>query len=280
MRFEPGVFCKNPDQRGCWLIFKKDKVLYYGNMEKGDVYFPELLSPSELGLKTSVPQFIGTLDGKNVFAAVTFDTEEICYNCCGVASHTYAHPRELFSIIGAEMFAVLCRALHIVRWHEGWKFCPKCGTPVEDSKTEHALVCPKCGRTDYPLLAPAVIVAITKGDKLLLAHNSKSPIKDRYSILAGFIESGESAEDAIHREIREEVGIEVKNIKYFGSQGWPFPYSFMLGFTAEYASGDMKPDGVELDKAGWFDADNLPLIPPFGSISRELIEDFKKKHLK
>ena len=275
MTFEPGVFCKDPDQRGYWFLFKKDTVLYFGKGE--NIRFPELLSPSELGLKTSPPQFIGVLDGKNAFTAQVYDTEEIYYNCCGVAQYTYASPRELYPQIGPELFTVVGRALHICRWHQSWKFCPSCGAAMEDSKTERAKVCTACGRTDYPILSPAIIVAVSRGDTLLLAHNTRFP-GFRHSIIAGFVESGESAEDAIRREVMEEVGIHVKNIRYFGSQCWPYPNSFMLGFTAEYESGEITPDGVEIDTAGWYTAADMPPIPAYGSISRLLIEDFKKKH--
>ena len=275
MTFVPGVFCEKKEERSYWFLFKKDKVLYFG--QENDIRFPELISPSELGLKTTEPQFIGTIDGKNAFAAQVFEGEEICYNCCGVAQYNYSGLRELYTAVGREMFTIVGRALHICRWHESWKFCPSCGASMEDSKTERAKVCTKCGRIDYPVLSPAVITAVTKGDKLLLAHNVRFT-DGRYSIIAGFVESGESAEDAIRREIMEEVKIKVKNIRYFGSQCWPFPNSFMLGFTAEYESGEVTPDGVEIDKAGWFSADELPKLPSFASISRALIEDFKKNH--
>ena len=275
MTFVPGVFCEKKEERGYWFLFKKDNVLYFGKDD--DIRFPELLSPSELGLKTTEPQFIGTIDGKNAFAAQVFEGEEICYNCCGVAQYTYASLRDLYTKIGRDMFTVAGRALHICRWHESWKFCPSCGAPMEDSRTERAKVCTRCGRIDYPVLSPAVITAVSKGDKLLLAHNVRFA-DGRYSIIAGFVESGESAEDAIRREIMEEVGIKVKNIRYFGSQCWPFPNSFMLGFTAEYESGEIRPDGVEIDKADWFSEDQFPNLPSFASISRALIEDFKKKH--
>lgn len=277
MNFEPGLHCSNQSERGYWFLFKKDTVLYFG--KGNDITFPVLLAPSELGLKTTEPVYIGKLDGKNVFAAQVFETEELCYNCCGVASFNYASPRDLFCTIGEEWFALVCRALHICRWNESWKFCPACGSPAVNSVKERAKVCTGCGRTDYPVISPAVIVAVTKGDKLLLAHNVRyNHVPERYSVLAGFVESGESAEDTIRRELMEEVGITVKNIRYFGSQSWPFPNSMMLGFTAEYESGEVIPDGEELDKAGWFGADELPEIPPFGSISRKLIENFKKNN--
>ena len=242
MTFIPGVFCEKKEERSYWFLFKKDKVLYFG--QDNDIRFPELISPSELGLKTTEPQFIGTIDGKNAFAAQVFEGEEICYNCCGVAQYNYSGLRELYTAVGREMFTIVGRALHICRWHESWKFCPSCGAPMEDSKTERAKVCTRCGRIDYPVLSPAVITAVTKGDKLLLAHNVRFT-DGRYSIIAGFVESGESAEDAIRREIMEEVKIKVKDIRYFGSQCWPFPNSFMLGFTAEYDSGEVTPDGAK-----------------------------------
>ncbi|MCQ2604313.1 MAG: NAD(+) diphosphatase [Spirochaetia bacterium] len=273
MEFVPGVFCDNTEQRGFWFLFKKGKVLYFGSGDS--IRFPELLRPSELGLKTTEPVYIGQLNGKNVFTAQVFETEEPYHNCCGVANYPYALPRDLFMAVGEDMFNLICRAWHISRWTESWKFCPSCGAPMRPSGTERAKVCTSCGRTDYPLLSPAVIVAVTKGDRLLLASNSNFPA-GRYSILAGFVESGESAEDTIHREIMEEVGIKVKNIKYFGSQCWPFPNSFMLGFTAEWESGELHPDGVEIIKADWFKADSMPDIPPCGSISRKLINNFIK----
>mgnify|MGYP003303621625 CR=1 FL=1 len=274
MKFEPGLHCLNPEERGYWFLFKKENVLYFGR-EK-DIRFPVLRAPSELGLKTGNPVYIGKLDGKNVFTAQVFESEEVYYNCCGVASFTYASPRELYEYIGDEWFALACRALHISRWTESWKFCPSCGSPMKDSETERAKICTSCGRIDYPVISPAVIVAVTKGDRILLAHNLRyNHVPERYSVLAGFVESGESAEDAIRRELMEEVGITVKNIRYFGSQSWPFPNSLMLGYTAEYESGEVVPDGEELDKAGWFRADELPNIPPRVSISRKLIENFR-----
>jgi NAD+ diphosphatase len=125
----------------------------------------------------------------------------------------------------------------------------------------------------YAPLHPAIIVAIEKEGKLLLAHNTRMPGR-RYSILAGFVEPGESLEQTVAREVMEEAGIEVRDIRYFGSQSWPFPCSLMLGFTAHWNGGELRPDGVELDDAGWFAPDEFPDIPPSLSISRRLIDDF------
>jgi NAD+ diphosphatase len=136
---------------------------------------------------------------------------------------------------------------------------------------ERAKKCTACGFLSYPRLSPAVITAVFKDDTILLSHNAMFPGK-WHSISAGFVEPGETLEDCVRREIREEVGIEVKNIKYFGSQPWPFPDSLMLGFTADWAGGDLVPDGVEITDAGWFTADTMPEIPPKISISREIID--------
>jgi NAD+ diphosphatase len=121
-----------------------------------------------------------------------------------------------------------------------------------------------------------VIVAVERDGKLLLAHNTRMPSR-RYSVIAGFVEPGESLEQTVRREIMEEVGIEVQDVRYFGSQPWPFPCSLMLGFTARWKNGDLCPDGVELDDAGWFAPNEFPDIPPALSISRKLIDDFARR---
>ena len=138
---------------------------------------------------------------------------------------------------------------------------------------ERGKKCPNCGELFYPRISPAVIVLIKKGNEILLARSPNFP-SGLYGLVAGFIEPGESAETAVVREIREEVGIEVKNITYFGTQAWPFPNSLMIGFTAEYDSGEVLPDGVEIEDAGWFSAEKLPVLPGKISISRKLIDHF------
>ena len=139
--------------------------------------------------------------------------------------------------------------------------------------SERAQVCPQCGLTAFPRLSPAIIVCIRRGEQILLARNHRFP-PGRFSVLAGFVEPGETLEEAVAREVREEVGIRVRDIRYFGSQPWPFPNSLMLGFTAEYAEGELVVDESELAEAHWFTRDNLPDLPPPISIARRLIEDF------
>lgn len=185
--------------------------------------------------------------------------------------------RQIFGQIDEITLQAAFRAIQIVAWDDTHKFCGVCGTPTEKKSNEHAKVCPKCGHMSYPRLSPAVIVAVTKGDKLLLASN-KNFTSNMYSVLAGFVEAGESLEECVKREIKEEVNIEVKNIKYFGSQSWPFPNSYMIGFTAEYESGEIKVDGNELSDAKWFSVNEIPNIPGSISISRRLIDWYIEKY--
>jgi NAD+ diphosphatase len=167
----------------------------------------------------------------------------------------------------------LFKAVHIVHWLRQSAFCGVCGNPTAASDTERARVCTVCGNILYPRISPAIIIAVVKDGRLLLAHNSRFP-EGRYSLIAGFVEPGETFEDTAKREALEETGISIKNIKYFGSQPWPFPDSLMIGLTAEYAAGEITPDGTEIDKAAWFDAEHLPDIPGTASIAGKLIAWF------
>ncbi len=133
--------------------------------------------------------------------------------------------------------------------------------------------CTRCGMMHFPRLSPAAIVLVKREDRILLAHSPGFP-QGLYSVLAGFVEPGESIEEAVVREVREEVGIEVTNVRYFGSQPWPFPNSLMIGFTADYTGGDLAPEPTEIEDAGWYTADDLPPLPPKVSIARAMIDDF------
>ena len=146
----------------------------------------------------------------------------------------------------------------LLNWLKLNKRCGICGSEnyLKDSYTERALVCSKCGNTTWPRTSPAVIVAVTKGDKLLLVYNKQFPDR-KYSVIAGFVEYGETFEECVEREVYEEAGIKVKNIKYFGSQPWPFPNSMMVAFTAEYLEGEIKADGEEISHADWFSKEEV-----------------------
>lgn len=168
----------------------------------------------------------------------------------------------------------ICRAKELMFWRDRRAYCGVCGTKMEDSPEDLARICPSCGERFYPQIAPAVITAVLNHGKILLAHN-RNFSGNVFSLIAGFVESGETLEQAVAREIMEETAIRVKNIRYYGSQPWPFPNSLMLGFVADYDSGELQPDGIELEKAGWFSPEELPQLPDHGSIARRIIEDFR-----
>lgn len=174
--------------------------------------------------------------------------------------------------------ADLLRVFHILQWFGESRFCGSCGRENGDAPGELARLCPRCGRIEYPRISPAVIVLIVNGKgEALLAHNKKFR-NNVYSLIAGFAEAGESLETAAAREIREEVNVEVRDIRYAASQSWPFPNSLMVGFTARHVSGEPKGDGREILDAGWFGAESvrrgIPEIPAPGSVSRYIIDQW------
>ena len=260
-----------------WFIFQDFRLLVHDQEQEARV--PQFKDPSTLGLSVSRRQYLGFLD---------LSSGPIhCYSA-GV-SEAYTAPdgmaflslRQLFSRLDDKMLALAGRAVQIVEWDRTHRFCGRCGIPVQEMQFERAKKCPQCDLTSYPRLAPAIIVSIERtipsGTEILLAHNRRHPA-GFYSVLAGFVEPGESLEECARREIREEVGIEVRNIRYFGSQPWPFPNSLMIAFTSEYASGDIVLEEDELDDAAWFVADALPPVPPPISIARQLIDQFVEKN--
>ncbi|MDR3230322.1 MAG: NAD(+) diphosphatase [Synergistaceae bacterium] len=174
---------------------------------------------------------------------------------------------------GDRAFVYAGTSYQYMNWLRQARFCSNCAAPLVPKEEDRGLLCGECGRTYYAPLHPAIIVAVERDGKLLLAHNSRMPA-GRCSVIAGFVEPGESLEQTLAREVMEEVGIEVEDIRYFGSQSWPFPCSLMLGFTARWKDGELHPDGTELDDANWYAPDALPDIPPPLSISRRLIDDF------
>ncbi len=168
---------------------------------------------------------------------------------------------------------LLSRGAQLASWLHQYRYCPRCAAPLVNAEDEQARICAPCQYRHYPKINPCIIVLVRKGDQCLLAHASRFA-DGRYSLLAGFIEAGETAEAAVAREVMEEVGISVANIHYIKSQSWPFPHSLMLGFFADYAGGELAPDGVEITEADWFGIDNLPILPPKFSIARQLLNLF------
>ncbi|MDR0615870.1 MAG: NAD(+) diphosphatase [Synergistaceae bacterium] len=179
--------------------------------------------------------------------------------------------RDLAVILGQRLFLRAGAAFQMMSLYADNRFCGRCGALMEDCEAEPARVCLGCGRMVFPSLSPAMIVAVEKEGRLLLGHNASFP-EGRYSVLAGFVEPGETVEQAVEREVYEESGIRVKNIRYAGSQPWPFPSSMMLGFRADWESGEPVPDGTEITDVRWFSPYDLPDLPPRISISRRLID--------
>jgi len=185
--------------------------------------------------------------------------------------HVVKGMRALFGLHDEEELAIAGRAFQIAEWARTHRFCGQCGGAMAVQPGERAMRC-ACGHTAYPRISPAMMVLVKRGDAILLARNIAAP-PGRMSALAGFLEAGESVEEAIHREVREEVGVEVKDLRYFASQPWAFPHSLMLAFTAEYAGGELVLDTSEIVEAAWFGpGDPLPQLSPRQSISRALIE--------
>ncbi len=182
-----------------------------------------------------------------------------------------ANLRSWFGVLDDETLSIAMRAVQVLEWDRTHRFCGVCATPTEQVGHERAKRCPACGLVSYPRISPAMMVMVTRGRELLLGRGINFPA-GRYSALAGFVEAGETVEEAVEREVREEVGIEVRDLRYFGSQSWPFPNSLMIAFRAEYADGELRPDPAELADARWFTPEALPQLPPPLSIARALIE--------
>ena len=254
------------NEPGLWFIFWRQKLL--ASVERGNASIPYCKSPGELGLKPVRTCFVGDLDGTACYGA----------ECAGQVSipegMIFHGLRRLFGSLADSHFWIAGRAREILDWERTHQYCNQCGAPLREKTDERAKVCPGCGLVNYPRISPAIIVAVIRGNEILLARALRFP-NGFYSVLAGFVEPGESLEESVKREVREEVGIEIKNIRYFGSQPWPFPNSLMIGFTAEYAEGEISVDKNEIVDAGWFTAKTLPeKIPGKISIARRLIDWF------
>ncbi len=212
--------------------------------------------------------FLGLLDGAAVWGV---DVPRGVDPADGAATDLYSY----FGRSSETDWLIAGRAVQIVEWARTHRFCGRCGAPTQLALGERAMKCPACSMLAYPRLAPAMITLVTRGQgadqEALLARGVQFRVP-MYSCLAGFVEPGETLEGAVIREVREEVGVEVTNVRYWGSQPWPFPHSLMLGFHADYAGGDIVCDPTEIMDAQWYRRDALPAIPPGISIARKLID--------
>ena len=240
--------------RGSELLLREDHAFPADDELRGVPIDPDQTLP------------VGTMDG-------------VFYRAAILARDTQPPPgfmfkglRASFGKLDERMLAIAFRAVQLVEWMRTHQYCGSCGAPTSRVPGERAMRC-ACGHTAYPRISPAMMVLVKRGPQILLARNAAVPAGGRMSALAGFLEAGESIEDAIHREVMEEVGLQVRDFRYFASQSWPFPHARMVAFTAEYAGGDIRIDPNEIGEARWFGpGDALPELPPRQSVSRALIE--------
>ncbi|MCX8128775.1 MAG: NAD(+) diphosphatase [Clostridia bacterium] len=252
-----------------WFLFDSGKMLV--KPEDNGYTLPIYRNLEGIGLKTLRILFLGEFDGLPCYSA------EVDSQLKAPEGMEYRDLRSLFGMIEDDTFLLAGRASQLLHWDSTHSYCGRCGNVTETKSDERAKICKGCGLVSYPRISPAIIVAVVKEKKLLLAHSAHFP-GGLYSVIAGFVEPGETFEECVKREVMEEVGIRIANPKYFGSQPWPFPDSLMVAFTAEYESGDIKVDGKEISDAGWYGKDELPHVPSRMSIGGRLINWFKENY--
>lgn len=226
---------------------------------------PLVRHPEELGIRIDHEHFLGVLDDVPVWVG------GIDRHMDGPEGLSFEQLRSLYTRLPEPVWTLAGRAVQVAEWHRTHQFCGRCGERTELSRGERARKCPSCGLLNFPRLSPAVITVVTRGEEALLARG-RTFAGPMYSALAGFVEPGESLEQCVEREVREEVGIEIANIRYFKSQPWPFPNSLMVGFYADYVSGEIQCQESEIVDAKWFKRDELPNTPGGMSIAKWLID--------
>jgi NAD+ diphosphatase len=257
------------DGPALWFAFQGAQMLVL--RDDAGARLPSAAHPDELGLVTTRSQYLGVLSGQHCFAC------ELREDAAPPTGMQLSGLRALFGAIDDSLFALAGRAFQIVDWDRSHQFCGRCGSPTRHRANERARECPGCGQVHYPRIAPAVMALVRRGRELLLARSPHFP-PGMYSALAGFVEPGETLEQTLVREVKEEVGVDVTNLRYFASQPWPFPHSLMIAFYADYAGGEITPDPSEIEAAGWFTPEALPqALPGKISISRRLIDSALKE---
>lgn len=258
--FEPHITAIDHPVRHTF-VFRRHEVL----VRAEEFALPLEETVDELGLEPGAIQPVGLWRGEYYRAAW------LAASASAPPAHTFKGMRSLWGRYDEPLLAIMGRAFQIAEWARTHRFCGACGQPMTLMPGERAMRC-ACGYAAYPRISPAMMVLIKRDDSILLARNIAAP-PGRMSALAGFLEAGESVEEAIHREVKEEVGLAVKDLRYFASQSWAYPHSLMLAFTAEYAGGELVLDTREIVEAAWFGpGDKLPQLSPIESISRALIE--------
>lgn len=265
--FEPGVEIE--PQHWTIAIFKQRIVLRRADGQLLHRY----QDFDQLSLPVANIVHLGLWQGESCFAIeftddAQWNEEQNNFDLVGLRSQLH--------VLDLESFALAGRALQLLHWRSYHRYCGSCGAPTQALNSERVLQCLQCEALYYPKISPCVIGIVVRGEQCLLARNARFP-EGMFSAIAGFIEAGETAEAALRREIKEEVNLVVDKLDYIGSQSWPFPSQLMLGFVAEYHSGEIEVDGDEIVEAGWFSAENLPHVPPPQTISGSLIQTFLER---
>jgi NAD+ diphosphatase len=245
----------DPNAAG-WVILRAGAIL----LHEGGVLAPP---PASLALSPARAVYLGKLDGRPFFAA-DVDAEE------GTPDDRFVPVRSAFILSPPGLFGILAAAAELIHFERTSLFCERCAARLAPKGVDRGKKCPSCGHEIYPRVSPAIIVLVRdERGRAILAHRPKMPF---FSLVAGFVESGESFEECVVREVKEEIGVDVDRVRYFGSQTWPFPHQIMVGFFARHSGGDIAVDGEEIDEARWFTPGDLPVLPPPISIARALID--------
>lgn len=269
--FEPSVkpLCKESNE-DFYFIFKNNDLLI--KMENNKLEIPRYKDIVDRNYNIFNKQCMGKYRKVNCYSGES--KEDLEYE-----NLKFIHLREYSSIISEEEFLLASKGKLLLDWYKRNQYCGFCGSKmyIKDDHFERSMICEHCRSATWPRTSPAILVAIVRDNKILLGNNKNFP-EGLYSVLAGFVEYGETFEQCVKREVYEEVGIEIENIEYFGSKPWPFPNSMMIAYTAEYKSGEIKVDDDELVHAAWFDMENLPeIFLNKNSIASDLIDHYKKK---
>ena len=277
--FAPSVAAPASDGAALWFLFRGEQLVVAGRPE-GAGLPPVLVDPAAAGTPSLRRQYLGHLLLVGNEAPLHCFSGELAEDAALPAGLTAVPLRAFLGAAPDTLANAAIRARQVTFWDRDHQFCGRCGGATVSMAAERGKSCPACGLTAYPRISPAMIIAVTRqgaqGEELLLARNSRFPA-GFFSVVAGFVEVGESLEECCHREVQEETGIQICNVRYVGSQSWPFPHSLMVGFTAEYAGGELVPEAGEIAEVGWFTPETLPNLPPKLSIARRLIDEYVRR---
>lgn len=252
----------DPAPHDRWCVFVGDQLLVVDNTDH--VQLPDSATLQQYNLIPGAPLLLGDLGDRACLLATL-------HECTAAPPWTLIDLRSALGRLPQSEAQAAGYAAQILHWDQTSRFCPRCATPTELVQHERARRCPACGLVQYPRVHPAMIVLVYRAGQVLLTRQAAWPA-GRYSLIAGFVEPGETLEECVRREVAEEVGVQIDALRYLGSQPWPFPHQIMVGFIARYAGGDLVVDPHELDDARWFDVDALPSLPPPISIARKILD--------